>query len=158
MRGALTDRPAGRRGPVLSLRAYLVGLVLLCALPAIAFSVWVTLALVAPEAPLGRPLMRSLGVIGAAVLLAALGLAAVAGRAIIQSLTRLAETADGLARDLETAGEARDRAERAGRARDAQLAAIVDQATVGIAQADLAGRFMLVNERYCHLAGCAPTR
>ncbi len=100
--------------------------------------------------------MRSLGVIGAVVLLAALGLAAVAGRAIIQSLTRLAETADDLARDLETAGEARDRAERAGRACDAQLAAIVDQATVGIAQADLDGRFMLVNERYCDLAGCAP--
>ncbi len=85
------------------------------------------------------------------MLLPALGLAAVAGRAIIQSLTRLAETADDLARDLETAGEARDRAERAGRACDAQLAAIVDQATVGIAQADLDGRFMLVNQRYCHL-------
>jgi PAS domain S-box-containing protein len=39
------------------------------------------------------------------------------------------------------------------RARDAQLAAIVDQATTGIAQTDLEGRVMLVNQRYCDLAG-----
>ena len=37
-----------RAGRILSLRAYLVGLVLLCAVPAVAFSVWLTLALVAP--------------------------------------------------------------------------------------------------------------
>jgi len=79
-----------------------------CALPAIAFSVWLTIALIAPDAPLGRPWMRSLGVIGAAILVAALGLAAVAGRAIILSLTRLAETAGDLARDLGAAGQARD--------------------------------------------------
>ncbi len=132
-----------------------MGLVLLCAVPAVAFSVWLALALGAPGAA-GRPWMWALGVICAAVLLAALGLAAVAGRAIIRSLTRLAETADDLARDLEAAGEARDLAERAGRARDAQLAAIVGQPTVGIAQTDLAGRFVLVNERYCDLVGRAP--
>ena len=75
-------------------------------------------------------------------LLAALGLAAVAGRAIILSLTRLAETAGELARDLEAAGRARERAERAGRAGGAGLAAIVGQGTAGLAQTDLHGRFV----------------
>ena len=139
--------------PVLSLRAYLVGLVLVCVVPAVAFSVWLTLALVEPVA---TPWMWSLGVIGAVVLLAALGLATVAGRAVIRSLTRLAETADELTHDLEVAGDARDLALRAGRACDAQLAAIVDQATVGIAQTDRDGRFVLVNERYCDLVGLTP--
>jgi PAS domain S-box-containing protein len=149
MRGPLTA--ARHRGPLLSLRAYLVGLVLVCAVPAVAFSVWLTIAVIDPPGPRW---MRSLGVIGAAVLLAALALAAVAGRAIILSLTRLAETAAELARDLETAGRARELAEHAGRACDARLAAIVGQGTVGIAQTDLAGRFALVNERYCTLVGC----
>ena len=100
--------------------------------------------------------MRPLGVIGAAVLLAALGLATVAGRAIILSLTRLAETAAELARDLEAAEQARERAERAGRAGGARLAAIVGQPTAGIAQIDLDGRFVLVNERYGVLVGRTP--
>lgn len=139
------------RRPLLSLRAYLVGLVLLCAVPAVAFSVWLTLVVIEPT-----PMPRALGVIVAAVLLAALGLAAVAGQAIVRSLTRMAETADDLTHDLEAAGQARDLALRAGRDCDAQLAAIVDQATVGIAQTDLAGRFVLVNERYCDLVGRAP--
>jgi PAS domain S-box-containing protein len=134
MRGALTprDRPAQCRGPLLSLRAYLVGLVLVCVAPVVAFSVWLTIVLIAPVATLGRPWMRSLGAIGAALLLLGVGLAMLAGRALIQSMTRLAEVA---------------------RARDAQLAAIVDQATAGIAQTDLEGRVMLVNQRYCDLAG-----
>ena len=42
MRGPLT--PARHRGPILSLRAYLVGLILVCAVPAVAFSVWLTIA------------------------------------------------------------------------------------------------------------------
>ena len=145
--------PLTPRRPHLSLRAYLVGLVLLCAVPAVAFSVWLTLALVAP-AP--TPWMWALGVICAAVLLSALGLAAVAGQAIIRSMTRMAETADDLTRDLEAAGEARDLARRADRSRDAQLDAIVGQPTVGIAQTDLAGHFVLVNARYCDLVGRAP--
>ena len=145
--------PLTPRRPHLSLRAYLVGLVLLCAVPAVAFSVWLTLALVAP-AP--TPWMWALGVICAAVLLSSLGLAAVAGQAIIRSLTRMAETADDLTRDLEAAGEARDLARRADRNRDAQLDAIVGQPTVGIAQTDLAGHFVLVNARYCDLVGRAP--
>ena len=134
MRGALTprDRPAQCRGPLLSLRAYLVGLVLVCVAPVVAFSVWLTIVLIAPVATLGRPWMRSLGAIGAALLLLGVGLAMLAGRALIQSMTRLAEVA---------------------RARDAQLAAIVDQATTGIAQTDLEGRVMLVNQHYCDLAG-----
>ena len=134
MRGALTprDRPAQCRGPLLSLRAYLVGLVLVCVAPVVAFSVWLTIVLIAPVATLGGPWMRSLGAIGAALLLLGVGLAMLAGRALIQSMTRLAEVA---------------------RARDAQLAAIVDQATAGIAQTDLEGRVMLVNQRYCDLVG-----
>ena len=143
--------PLTPRRPLLSLPAYLVGLVLLCAVPAVAFSVWLTLALVEPA----TPWMRALGVIGAAVLLVALGLAAVAGLAIVRSLTRLAETADGLTHDLEAAGHARDLALCAGRDCDAQLATIVGQTTVGLAETDLAGRFVLVNERYCDLVGRA---
>jgi len=43
MRGPLTPRP------VLSLRAYLAGLVVVCVLPmVVAFSVWLTLVLTAP--------------------------------------------------------------------------------------------------------------
>ena len=101
--------PPRSRGPLLSLRAYLVGLILVCAVPAVAFSVWLTIAVIGPAA---TPWMSSLGVLGAAVLLAALGLATVAGRAIVLSLTRLGETAGELARDLEAAGQAREQAER----------------------------------------------
>ncbi|HMH77660.1 MAG TPA: PAS domain-containing protein, partial [Candidatus Udaeobacter sp.] len=126
MRGALTARP------LLSLRAYLVGLVLVCVAPVVVFSVWLTIVVIAPEATLGRPWMRALGASGAALLLLGVGLAMLAGRALIQSMTRLAEAAH---------------------ARDAQLAAIVDQATAGIAQTDLEGRVMLVNQRYCDLVG-----
>ena len=126
MRGALTARP------LLSLRAYLVGLVLVCVAPVVACSVWLTIVVIAPEATLGRPWMRALGASGAALLLLGVGLAMLAGRALIQSMTRLAEAAH---------------------ARDAQLAAIVDQATAGIAQTDLEGRVMLVNQRYCDLLG-----
>lgn len=44
-------------------------------------------------------------------------------------------------------------AEDALRASERRFAAIVQQATVGIAQVDLAGRFSLVNDRYCELLG-----
>jgi PAS domain S-box-containing protein len=125
-------RRAVTSGPLLSLRAYLVGLVLVCVAPVVAFSVWLTIVLIAPGATLGRPWMRSLGAIGAALLLLGVGLAILAGRALIQSMTRLAGAA---------------------RARDTQLAAIVDQATAGIAQTDLEGRVVLVNQRYCDLLG-----
>jgi PAS domain S-box-containing protein len=145
--------PPRSRGPLLSLRAYLVGLVFVCAVPAVAFSVWLTIAVIEPAA---TPWMSSLGVLGAAVLLAALGLAMVAGRAIVLSLTRLAEKAGELARDLEAAGQAREQAERGKRACDARLAAIVEQPTVGVAQTDLDGRFVLVNARYGSLVGRAP--
>lgn len=49
MRGPLTPRP------VLSLRAYLPGLVVVCVLPVVAFSVWLILVLTAPgPCSLGR--------------------------------------------------------------------------------------------------------
>lgn len=151
MGGPLT--PARSRGSLRSLRASLVGLVLVCAVPAIACSVWLTIVVIEPAA---TPWMWTLGVIGAVVLLVALAVATVAGRAIVLSLTRLAETAAELAHDLEAAGQARERAERAGHGGEARLAAILDQATVGIAQIDLDGRFVLVNERYGVLVGRAP--
>src|SRR5260370_23185858 len=81
MRGALTARP------LLSLRAYLVGLVLVCVAPVVAFSVWLTIVLIAPGATLGRPWMRSLGAIGAALLLLGVGLAILAGRGPIPAVT-----------------------------------------------------------------------
>lgn len=135
----------GRPRPLLSLRAYLVGLVAVCVVPAVTLAVWLTIVLTAPMATLGRPWMRSLGALGAALLLLGMGLATLAGRALIRSL----------ARDLETAGHAREVAECAARARDAQLAGIVNQSTAGVAQTDLEGRFMLVNRRYCDLVGRA---
>ncbi|MEX1017543.1 MAG: PAS domain S-box protein [Phycisphaeraceae bacterium] len=48
---------------------------------------------------------------------------------------------------------ARRAAEHALHEREAQFRAIVDQAAVGIAQADLAGRFQLVNDRFCQITG-----
>lgn len=47
----------------------------------------------------------------------------------------------------------RKRAERSLGEREAQLSAIFEQATVGLAQTDLDGRFVLVNDRYCELVG-----
>ena len=151
MRGPLMS--PGHPRPLLSLGAYLVGLVLVCVVPIVAFSVWLTIVLAAPEDTLGRPWMRSLGLIGATLLVLGVGLATLAGRGIIRSLTRLAEAAAGFGHDLEAAGRAREVSDRAVHARDAQFAAIVNQATAGIAQTDLAGRFVLVNRRYCDLVG-----
>ena len=45
------------------------------------------------------------------------------------------------------------RAEAALRQSEARFGAIVDQATAGIAETDLTGRFVLVNERYCEMVG-----
>ena len=47
----------------------------------------------------------------------------------------------------------RRQAANALREREARLRAIFDQAIVGIAQADLTGRFLAVNERFCRLVG-----
>ena len=149
MHGPLTTRPR------LSLRAYLVGLVVVCVAPMVVFSVWLAVVL-APGATLGRPWMRSLGAIvlcGAACLLMGVALATLACRPITRSLNRLAEAAAEFGRDLEAAGQARELTERAARAREAPLSAIVNQATAGIAQTDLEGRFVLVSQRYCDLAG-----
>jgi len=123
--------------------------------PVVALAVWLTLVLTAPVAMLDRPWMRAFGALGVAMFLLGVGLAMLAGRALIRSLTGLAEAAAELGRDLESAGHAREVAEGTVDARDAQLAAIVNQATVGIAQTDLEGRFTLVNRRYCDLMGRA---
>jgi PAS domain S-box-containing protein len=104
--------------------------------------------LAVPVAALDRQWIHSLGAIvvgGAAFLVIGMGLAALAGRPITRSVGR----------DLESAGHAREVAERAVREREAQLSAIVNQATAGIAQTDLDGRFVLVNRRYCDLVGRA---
>ena len=149
--------PRGRPRAFLSLRAYLVGLVLVCVVPVVAFSVWLTVVLIGPEA-LGHSWMRALGALGAVTLLLGLGVAMLAGRAIIRSLTGLAEAAADLGRDLEAAGHARERAERSARECEGRLAALVDQPTAGLAETDLEGRFVVVNRRYRELVGRAPDR
>jgi PAS domain S-box-containing protein len=134
--------------------------------------------LAAPVATLDRQWIHSLGTIvmgGTAFLVAGVALAMLAGRPITGSLTRLAAAAadlgrgrvpaqlhspvadlDVVGRDLEAAGRARELAEHAVRAREGQLSAIVNQATAGIAQTDLEGRFLLVNRRYGELVGRSP--
>ncbi len=47
----------------------------------------------------------------------------------------------------------RVRAQQRLRESEARFRAIVDQATAGIAQTDLSGRFALVNDRYCEITG-----
>jgi PAS domain S-box-containing protein len=134
--------------------------------------------LAAPVAVVDRPWMRSLAAWaggGLAVLLGAILLAVLAARPIIGSLRALAGAAAELrrgrrptpiggavadlavvSRDLEVAGHAREKAERVREESLAQLSAIVNQATAGIARIDAAGRFVLVNRRYGELVGRAP--
>jgi PAS domain S-box-containing protein len=47
----------------------------------------------------------------------------------------------------------RERAEEALRESEARYRALVEQATVGIAQSDLTGKLIFVNERYCEILG-----
>jgi len=47
----------------------------------------------------------------------------------------------------------RKAAEEALKEREGQLSAFIDQATAGFAQVDLTGRFTLVNDRFCEIAG-----
>jgi PAS domain S-box-containing protein len=55
----------------------------------------------------------------------------------------------GVAHDVTEAKEA----ELSLREREAQLSAFINQATAGFGQVDLAGRFTLVNQRFCEIAG-----
>ncbi|WP_404338096.1 PAS domain S-box protein [Sphingomonas sp. MMS12-HWE2-04] len=55
----------------------------------------------------------------------------------------------GVAHDVTEAKEA----ELALREREAQLTAFINQTTAGFAQVDLEGRFTLVNDRFCEIAG-----
>ncbi|RYD50594.1 MAG: PAS domain S-box protein [Sphingomonadales bacterium] len=55
----------------------------------------------------------------------------------------------GVAHDITEAKEA----ELALRDREAQLSAFINQTTAGFAQVDLEGRFTLVNDRFCEIAG-----
>lgn len=55
----------------------------------------------------------------------------------------------GVAHDVTEAKEA----ELALREREAQLSAFINQATAGFAQVDIDGRFTLVNDRFCEIAG-----
>ncbi|HEX8449424.1 MAG TPA: PAS domain S-box protein, partial [Allosphingosinicella sp.] len=47
----------------------------------------------------------------------------------------------------------RKAAEEALRDREGQLSAFIDQAMAGFAQVDLSGRFTLINDRFCQIAG-----
>ncbi len=58
-----------------------------------------------------------------------------------------------LLRRERTARAEAESASRALRESEARLAAVFDQVTAGIAQTDLTGRFVRVNQRYCELAG-----
>jgi PAS domain S-box-containing protein len=131
--------------------------------------------LTAPATALDRPWRRALATLaggGVAALLLSILLAALAVRPITGSLSAVADAAADLgrgrrpaplggpvvdlaplSRDLDTAARARERAERAGRESLAQLSAIVNPATAGIAQVDRDGRFVLVNRRYGELVG-----
>ena len=68
-----------------------MGLVVVCVVPAVVFSMWLAVVVATRGALLDRPGMRALGALAAALLLIGVGLATRAGRAIIHSLTRLAE-------------------------------------------------------------------
>jgi PAS domain S-box len=56
-------------------------------------------------------------------------------------------------RELKTALEQQRDKEEALRASEARFRAIVSQATAGVAQTDMTGRFVLVNTRYCEIVG-----
>ena len=134
--------------------------------------------LAAPVAVLDRPWTRSLATLaagGVSVLLVAMLLAALAVRPITGSVSALAGAAADLghgrrppslgsavadlapvSRDLEAAARARESAEHARRESVAQLSALVNQATAGVAQLGRDGRFVQVNRRYGELAGRAP--
>jgi len=133
--------------------------------------------LAAPVAALDQPWTRSLATVaggGVAALLIAMALAALAVRPITGSISALAGAAADLgrgrhpaplgaavadlapvSRDLEAAAEGRERAEQGRRESLAQLAALVNQATAGVAQLGRDGRFILVNRRYAELVGRA---
>ena len=134
--------------------------------------------LAAPVAVLDGAWMRSLAALaggGVALLLVGVLLAALVVRPITGSVSALAGAAADLghgrrpppigsavadlapvSRDLEAAAHARESAEHARRESGAQLAALVNQATAGVAQLGRDGRFILVNRRYSELAGRPP--
>ena len=55
----------------------------------------------------------------------------------------------GVAHDITEAKEA----ELSLREREAQLSAFINQSTAGFSQVDMTGRFTLVNDRFCEIAG-----
>jgi PAS domain S-box-containing protein len=65
------------------------------------------------------------------------------------------DSATGLVRWYGVVFDISDRkaAEEALREREEQLSAFIDQATAGFAQVDIGGRFTLVNDRFCEIAG-----
>jgi PAS domain S-box-containing protein len=65
------------------------------------------------------------------------------------------DSASGLVRWYGVVYDITDRkaAEEALKEREGQLSAFIDQATAGFAQVDLTGRFTLVNDRFCEIAG-----
>jgi PAS domain S-box-containing protein len=65
------------------------------------------------------------------------------------------DAATGLVRWYGVVYDVSDRkaAEEALKEREGQLSAFIEQATAGFAQVDLSGRFTLVNDRFCEIAG-----
>ncbi|HEX9445537.1 MAG TPA: PAS domain S-box protein, partial [Candidatus Binatia bacterium] len=141
-----------------------------------------TVALMVPAAAIDAPLWRSLWAVAAAGLVfLALGvsLATVVGRRIAEPIKSLASSAQALGRgeaplprpastvqELEALGksieesgrllEDRRLIEQARWESEQRLGAIFSQLTVGIAECDLEGRFLLVNHRYSEIVGRSP--
>ena len=135
------------------------------------------LVLAAPVTALDAPWRQTVAVLvgaGVAALLGSVAVAALVARPIVRSCGSLArataELREGrrprpigssvteLARvsdDLTVAADALESTESAEREGLARLSALVNQPTVGIAQIDADGRFVLANQRYCELAGRA---
>jgi PAS domain S-box-containing protein len=136
------------------------------------------LVLAAPVTVLDAPWRQTIALLvgaGVAALLGSVALAALVARPIVRSFGALAGASAELRQgrrprpigspvtdvarvsdDLTVAADALESAESAEREWLAQLSALVNQPTVGIAQIDADGRFVLVNRRYCELVGRAP--
>jgi PAS domain S-box-containing protein len=138
-----------------------------------------TIALVIPASAIEGPLRRSLSAVAAAGLIflaLGLGLAVAIGRRISEPIKALAWSAEAIGKggpaapvpassvvEVETLGrsiqdsvrllEERRQIEQDRRESEQRFAAIFNQVAVGIAECEMDGRFLLVNDGYCAIVG-----